>query len=378
MFTRGFVDLPFLHAAAMPYPSLTQLDFSCQSYSFATPTKCINDDGDVPRFLRTKAYRDIGIFLMQLNRAVVPRRTSSGADTFPLPQGSLSSPLIELMPPPEHRSLPTQDVPPALELLPDSIQRLQQLLERVKAFVKEAAPDPGPRRFGNISFRKWHQLLVEHSASLIGELILPLLSSKATLARAEIEAYFLGAFGSSQRLDYGTGHELSFFAFLGCLWKLGYFATSPTDVRATTLQSRLIVLHVFEPYLATIRMLIRTYKLETAGSHGVWGLDDHAFLPYVFGSAQLTRPITEDEPTPLEGSVKGAPNTGDVVKTAVVERWRASNMYFSAVGFINDVKTGPFWEHSSMLYNISGVTAGWGKINKVCSCRCLRRFSSRC
>ena len=39
-------------------------------------------------------------------------------------------------------------------------------------------------------------------------------------------------------------------------------------------------------------------------------------------------------------------------------------MYFSAVGFIYDVKRGPFWEHSPMLYDISGIRAGWGKINK--------------
>ena len=39
-------------------------------------------------------------------------------------------------------------------------------------------------------------------------------------------------------------------------------------------------------------------------------------------------------------------------------------MYFSAIGFIYDVKRGPFWEHSPMLYDISGIKAGWGKINK--------------
>lgn len=68
---------------------------------------------------------------------------------------------------------------------------------------------------------------------------------------------------------------------------------------------------------------------------------------------------------PLEGSVRGAPKTGDVVKQEVVERYRDQNMYFSAVGFINDVKSGPFWEHSPILFDISGVRDGWGKINKV-------------
>jgi hypothetical protein len=40
-------------------------------------------------------------------------------------------------------------------------------------------------------------------------------------------------------------------------------------------------------------------------------------------------------------------------------------MYFGAIGFINDVKKGPFWEHSPILFDISGVKAGWAKINKV-------------
>lgn len=40
-------------------------------------------------------------------------------------------------------------------------------------------------------------------------------------------------------------------------------------------------------------------------------------------------------------------------------------MYFSAIGFIYDVKRGPFWEHSPTLYDISGIKDGWAKVNKV-------------
>lgn len=120
----------------------------------------------------------------------------------------------------------------------------------------------------------------------------------------------------------------------------------------------------FYRYLILIRRLIKRYTLEPAGSHGVWGLDDHSFLPYLFGSAQYGPAISDTDETPIEGSLPNAPDPGDVVKVAAVERERATNMYFSAIGFIYDVKKGPFWEHSPMLYDISGVRGGWAKVNK--------------
>ncbi|KAK2599307.1 hypothetical protein N8I77_011076 [Diaporthe amygdali] len=323
-------------------------------HSFSVPSKCINEGPDVPHFLTSKAYRDIGIFVMQLNRALCPRKSSSGpSKTFPLAGGT------------------RQDTP--------AVRNLRDLLDRTAKLIDEAPPDPGPRRFGNISFRKWYKLLEDNVDGFLKELvsadILDFGASEDTTAQHpgarsedgqsaravdELKAYFLGGFGSAQRLDYGTGHELSFLAFVGCLWKLGAFKDG---VQGGEIE-RSIVLGVFEPYLKVIRRLILTYTLEPAGSHGVWGLDDHSFMPYVFGSAQFTRPITEDEPMPLEGSVERAPKPGDILKPEAVERLRETNMYFSAVGFINDVKKGPFWEHSPILYDVSGIKDGWGKINK--------------
>lgn len=325
-------------------PALTRLAPE-NGFSFALPVKRINDGEDVNFFLSSKAYADIMTFIFQLNTAMLPRYIKS--------EDQDTSPAIK------EWTLNDTGVPH-----PPVVQSLAKLLQRITAIIEEAPPDPGPRRFGNISFRKWYDIVRERVPDLLDEFlpqeILAFKSTSDIAAKAELEAYLLGSFGSSQRLDYGTGHELSFLAFLGCLWKLGAFPESKEGD-----QERGIVLGVIEPYLVLVRRLILTYTLEPAGSHGVWGLDDHAFLPYIFGSAQFSPPIVNPADVVTEGSLSTAPNPADVAKATAVERERTKNMYFSAIGFIYDVKKGPFWEHSPILYDISGVKAGWAKINKV-------------
>ncbi|KFY00599.1 hypothetical protein O988_03222 [Pseudogymnoascus sp. VKM F-3808] len=241
------------------------------------------------------------------------------------------------------------------------------MLKTIEAIIDEAPPDTGPRRFGNISFRKWHEILASRVSSILRQHvpaeILDAGSPGEATAEDELTSYLLGGFGSSQRLDFGTGHELSFLAFLGGLWKLGGF-TAGDEISDDGRLERSIVLGIFEPYLNVIRRLVLTYSLEPAGSHGVWGLDDHFFLSYIFGSAQYCPAIKDGEPMPLEGSLPGAPSPAVVTKKNVVDQERKTNMYFAAIGFIYDVKTGPFWEHSPILFDISGVRAGWGKVNK--------------
>ncbi|KAI4702613.1 Serine/threonine-protein phosphatase 2A activator 1 [Alternaria sp. Ai002NY15] len=314
------------------------------SHSFQVPTKRIHDGDDVTFFLASRAYADIMTFIFQLNTAMIPRRIKSEdkTSTETAKEWKLHDP----------------DVPH-----PPAVQSLAKLISSLQSIIDEAPPDPGPRRFGNVSFRTWYDIVRERVPGLLDqylpEEVLSFKSSSDVSAKTELEAYLIGSFGSSQRLDYGSGHELSFLAFLGCLWKLGAFPASQDGE-----QERGIVLGVIEPYLELIRRLILTYTLEPAGSHGVWGLDDHSFVPYIFGSAQLSPAINTPADVAAEGSLPSAPHPGDVAKAPAVARERNRNMYFSAIGFIYDVKKGPFWEHSNILYDVSGVKAGWAKINK--------------
>lgn len=315
------------------------------THSFTVPVKKIHDGPDVSFFLASLAYRDIMTFMTQLNRSMVPRKVD-GSDG---------------------KEYQTWDSDSRSAQFSSPVQKLRDLIAELDSLIADAPPDTGPRRFGNVSFRKWYTLVEARVRDLLNK-YLPqhvlgcgssTTSPRETGAVEELQIYLLGSFGSPQRLDYGTGHELSFLAFLGCIWKLGGFATAEQGV-----DERGIVLGVFQPYMNLIRQLIKTYTLEPAGSHGVWGLDDNSFLPYVFGSAQLCPAISETDETPVEGSIPGAPDTSSVTKADIVQEERTRNMYFSAVGFIYDMKRGPFWEHSPMLFDISGVRAGWGKINK--------------
>lgn len=128
-------------------------------------------------------------------------------------------------------------------------------MSKLEAIIEEVPPDTGPRRFGNISFRKWYQIVESRASDLLEECLSPeVLQTKSTeidgpTVKTELIAYLMGSWGSAQRLDYGTGHELSFLAFLGCIWKLNGFPKSSPGV-----EERAIVLGVIQPYVLGCRL----------------------------------------------------------------------------------------------------------------------------
>lgn len=174
--------------------------------SSLTPRKCINDGDDLNFFLASTAYRDIKIWLLQLNRALFPTKDEHGI---------ISTCALDSAP--EYSSIVTS---------------LQALVRDLEGLISEAPPHTGPRRFGNVAFRDWYRL-AEEKADVLLQTHLASIFQQHTSDPAvliELKAYLLGSFGSALRLDYGTGHELSFLAFLACLSKIDAFA--PGEERA--------------------------------------------------------------------------------------------------------------------------------------------------
>ena len=62
-------------------------------------------------------------------------------------------------------------------------------------------------------------------------MMLELLPEDKKDAAKEIAAYFREGWGNKTRIDYGTGHETCFMAWLFCLMKLGLI--TPEDYQAT-------------------------------------------------------------------------------------------------------------------------------------------------
>jgi len=140
---------------------------------------------------------------------------------------------------------------------PDTVVKLREaVLAECEKVMEAAPPEQGPRRFGNVAFRKWYALVEERVEGLLEEVLGPVLNSKRGEGLTEegkkglleeVKGYFMGGWGSAQRLDYGTGHELSFLAFLGALWKLGVFEEDEGEKREEGDVERAVVFGVFEP-----------------------------------------------------------------------------------------------------------------------------------
>lgn len=110
----------------------------------------------------------------------------------------------------------------------------------------------------------------------------------------ELATYLSESVGNSVRIDYGTGHELTFIAFIIGLFKIGFLKKPDiVEIRRPSPKSTELndyaatALHVLPVYLKLVRHLQCYFRMEPAGSRGSWCLDDFQFIPYLWGSSQF-------------------------------------------------------------------------------------------
>eukprot|EP00897_Mesotaenium_endlicherianum_P007784 jgi/Mesen1/7033/ME000366S06244 len=354
---------PPSHGAFAPLPQACDIPLLEPPFAFRVPQKRIHTVSDVERFLDSDAGKMLLGFVVRLSEAARGRRVSDACHVAP------------------------------------RLAAICAALDELSAWVDEIPPKTTAVRYGNPAFREWQDRLqargpamvaallrgneageeeeprgagVEASvgagvgagvaeSGLLGKAEGPGLEgagagaagleagtdgapgsgagSGLEAAAVELFPYFADSFGNATRLDYGTGHEANFLAWLLCLARLGLLG--PRDFQAA-------VLRVFVKYLDLMRKLQATYWLEPAGSHGVWGLDDYQFLPFIFGSAQLA------EHKYLKPK--------SIHNADILEEFSKEYLYLAAVRFVKGVKKGPLAEHSPMINDISGVQS-WSKVH---------------
>ncbi|KAK0555931.1 Serine/threonine-protein phosphatase 2A activator 2 [Tilletia horrida] len=238
-------------------------------------------------------------------------------------------------------------------------------------------------RFGNPTFRDFYNEVTARSEELHSSFF-PALADREEdeetlrawkkMVRVELKAYFDESWGNARRIDYGSGMELNLVCWLLMLYKLGLFnesssASNPIGhISALVPLSELgpdLFLRVFWSYILLMRRIQATYFLEPAGSHGVWGLDDYHFLPFLLGAAQLS-----NHPYLRPSSIHAA----DVMSPP--SKYPSEYMYLSQIALLHSIKTipggaggngGPSpnslrW-HSPMLDDISSVKS-WAQVEK--------------
>lgn len=216
----------------------------------------------------------------------------------------------------------------------DVVDKVVNILAQAEAILERCPPEDTGSRFGNPVFRTYLDEVDKALPSWHAQLALtdqPLVD--------EISTYLAHSFGNKRRIDYGSGHELNFFLWLLCLNRLSLLPPSTFPALALT---------VLPAYLRVMRKIQSSYYLEPAGSHGVWGLDDYQFLPFLFGAAQLLH-----HPYITPKSIHNA---------LVLEEEGKEYLYLDQIAFVNSVKNvdGLRW-HSPMLDDVSAAK-NWAKI----------------
>eukprot|EP00551_Chaetoceros_affinis_P010485 CAMPEP_0203664454 /NCGR_PEP_ID=MMETSP0090-20130426/1862_1 /ASSEMBLY_ACC=CAM_ASM_001088 /TAXON_ID=426623 /ORGANISM="Chaetoceros affinis, Strain CCMP159" /LENGTH=412 /DNA_ID=CAMNT_0050527703 /DNA_START=80 /DNA_END=1315 /DNA_ORIENTATION=+ len=352
---------------------------------------------DMNNFKHSPAKRDLLSFVTTLGRSTFTASTSTSS--------SSSSSYIY------NRSNPLVGLSPGMASLHGSLNAI------ATNWLREIPPDASARaRFGNPKFKEWHERLVRRSRSIIEcmmdchvkYVVVPAsededgglnggvelwdmeVLEKCSLAgqRAameceddnsggdttttttttttqqekvivELQAYLHQAFGHQIRLDYGTGHECSFYIFLYSLCKIGLFGNIPKTKTPSADIMAPVALSITFQYLQICRGIQTEYMLEPAGSHGVWGLDDYHCVPFYIGACQIQNVFYKD----ASGGCFDRPSCIHDDSVLIHSEESDSMLYFTCIRYIKSLKKGvPFFESSPMLNDI-GQLSNWAKVS---------------
>ncbi|KAF2201572.1 serine/threonine-protein phosphatase 2A activator 2 [Delitschia confertaspora ATCC 74209] len=290
------------HSESAPPPPTPPLSAppSLDNWTYVHPSRRILSPADLELFLKSETYTLVTSFIFTLSDSIHDRAISSVKES---------------------------------EITP-VVRTILSILSSAEDILHKCPPKDTGSRFGNPVFRdfvdeisaalpEWHKRLGLDNGAQV----------------EEVSTYLLHSFGNKTRIDYGSGHELNFFLWLLCLNRLSLL---PPDTFPQ------LVLVILPAYLKLIRSVQMAYYLEPAGSHGVWGLDDYQFLPFLFGASQL---LHHPYITPKA-----------IHNTLTLEEFGHDFLYLNQVAFVNSVKNvdGLRW-HSPMLDDISSAKS-WSKI----------------
>lgn len=219
-------------------------------------------------------------------------------------------------------------------------------------------------RFGHAAFRDWFDVMKSKSKEFIDNTLAVNCDEQF---REELQTYFTESFGNKTRIDYGTGHELYFIIFtMGLANLVG--KTIDTSIEGDNRSTTQLKLEPSTPellkqfvnqygwdvhslfahkYLRLCRKVQSKFRLEPAGSRGVYNMDDFQFLPFLFGTAQLI-------------GTKYIP-VQDFYLPEQVDMFKNDFILMEAVDFILNNKRGPFNEHSYTLWCFTNL-GSWENI----------------
>ncbi|KAK6122483.1 hypothetical protein DH2020_043769 [Rehmannia glutinosa] len=271
-----------------PVPQAEKVELITLPHQFTIPSKKIRSKDDVAQFHSSAYFRNFLGFVVSCSESIKSRKLSDPCHVSP------------------------------------AVETLVSILQKLVAYVDEIPPAPLTARYGNVAYRVWHERMSGDAEGFMLMLLPPDLRDAAV----ELVPYFTDSFGNASRIDYGINIV---FNFLVEQPEGRSFAKHP------------------ELTIGSAPILISGKLLENpAGSHGVWGLDDYQFLPYIFGSSQL---IDHKYMKPKS-----------IHNEDILENFSNEYMYLSCIVFVKKVKKGLFAEHSPMLDDISGVP-NWNKVN---------------